>query len=366
MPVFQTKQILKICIDSLFKTIKYYTEIIIINDGCKFDVEQFIEKSMISNSLIKFKYINHNESFGCPKSINQALQFINESSYVIFADSDVIFKGNWQDEVINTLEDKSIGAVGGVLLYPQTSGIQCCGISYSNKLARHIYLNNRLENLNLDKLMEVQATVFAFLATRGSVIKETGNIDEGYFNGYEDIDYQFRIKNNGYKIVTNTDIVLYHFEKSNGVHRQFSRKQNLGLFWSKNNKYITNDLEKYLIKQLPKNSCDYILVNMCEAKIDAQLIIETLNNFYSIKKIIDYSNLCSIQEKIILPELLSSEAYSYPLSYIFLCDNFVELCENYYWFSIRNNFNNNDIILDLYGNAIYPIKIPFWPGNKIR
>lgn len=371
IPVFQTRRMLLLCIQSLFSTVTYPTELILINDGSDYDCQKFICEQLNSPDLVTLHYIDHPTSMGCPRSINQGLEYITDSAYVIFADSDILFSDGWQDTVINTLEDPSIGAASGLFLYPQTDGIQCCGIAYQNYSARHLFLNNKPENLNLEPVFDVQAAIFAFFATTSTIIKKVGKVDESFFNGYEDVDYQFRMRKMGYRIVTNTEMRFYHYEKSNGIHRAFSRRQNLGIFWSKHADYVKNDLYNYMEKQISSRnilSSHYVLINMCEAKNDALGAIEMLKTKISIGEVIDVSNNCSIEQKIWLSEILSSDSYALPKPYLFLCDNFIELTENSYWFKLRSNYSHADLIIDLYANII-PFSLlsqGFWPGSKIR
>lgn len=371
MPVFQTKPIFSLCIHSLLQTLKFPTELILINDGSSFDCEQYIIENYIVPDMLKLHYIYHQFSIGCPKSINQGLKFVTENTYVIFADSDIIFAPDWQCIVINSLQDLTIGAVSGLFLYPQSGGIQCCGIAYQNFSAKHIYLNNKPENLSLPPLFDVQASIFAFMATRSEIINAVGKMDEQFFNGYEDVDYQFRIRQKQYRIVTNTELKIYHFEKSNGIHRNFSRRQNLGIFWAKHAAEVQDDFYLYLFKQLAqrKKICNsYILVNLCEAQGNSEHTINFLKKILIIEKIIDLSSFCCVERKIWLPEILSSDAYAITCPYIFLCDNFVELTENDYWYKLRLNYSNEDIIIDLHANILplHQLTNSFWPGNKIR
>ncbi len=371
MPVFQTKPIFSLCIQSLLHTLEFPTELILINDGSSFDCKQYIIENYNVPDVLKLHYIYHQFSVGCAKSINQGLEFVMENTYIVFADSDIIFAPDWQRIVLDTLQDTSIGAVSGLFLYPQSGGIQCCGIAYQNFLAKHIYLNNKPENLSLDPIFDVQASIFAFLATRSEIIYTIGKIDEQFFNGYEDVDYQFRIRQKNYRIVTNMALKFYHFEKSNGIHRRFSRKQNLGIFWAKHANEVQDDFYYYLSKQLAQQhnlGNSYILLNLCEAQSNAKHTICFLKKSLSIGKVIDLSSFCNIEKKIWLPEILSSDAYAITRPYIFLCDNFVELTENDYWYKLRLNYSSADIIVDLHANILpfQQLLNSFWPGNKIR
>ena len=371
IPVFQTKNMFLLCINSLIETLTYPTELIIINDNSPFSCKELILQEEEIPKILNIKYVEHSFCHGFAKSINEGLDYVTDARYVIFADSDIIFTAGWQDAVITTLQDCSVGAVSGVFLYPQSEGIQCCGIAYQNYLARHIYLNNKISQLSLAPIFDVQSTIFAFLAVKNDIVKKIGKLDEHFFNGYEDVDYQFRIRQNGYRIVTNTNMQFYHFEKSNGIHRQYQRKQNLGVFWAKHSSEVKNDLINFLQIQLEARkqlSKHFVLINMSEAPNDANIIIEFLKTKLSIDTVLNLSNECSIEQKIWLSELLSSDSYALPKPYILLCDNFVQLTENAYWFKLRSQYNEKDMIIDLCANVI-----PFtalcgecWPGNKIR
>lgn len=55
-------------------------------------------------------------------------------------------------------------------------------------------------------------------------------------------------------------------------------------------------------------------------------------------------------------------------SFIFLCDQFVRLLNNDYWWKLRQNYNSDDIIIDLNSNILdfKELSGTFWPGTKIR
>lgn len=98
----------------------------------------------------------------------------------------------------------NVGIIGCMLLYPQTGGIQCCGITFQDNVGRHLYLNSRPEKIYLDTFQDVQCTIFAFCAIRYCAIKKAGYLNEDFYNGYEDWDYQMRIKQFGYSAIIDT------------------------------------------------------------------------------------------------------------------------------------------------------------------
>lgn len=373
IPVFQKPNILNLCLNSLIQTITMPTHIILIDDGSPSETKSVItEYSTRKSPLFYFSVIHHEKSIGCPKSLNEGIQMSKPEGYTVFVDSDIIFTSKWQERIHTTLNSSpSVGGIGGLLLYPQTGGIQNCGICYHNFLARHVYLNNNFSCLSEIKTLEVQATVFAFFAIKSILVKQVGLLDESFFNGYEDIDFQMRLRKLGYKIIVDPQIILYHWEKSNGIHRTFSRKQNLGRFWGRNHSIIHNDFIDFLLPQIyhiVKMNFSYIGVDMSESRNDSADIWEILHKKLSIKYIEDVSFNCVASQKLWLPELLSSDFFCVQSPLIFLCDNFTQLTENYYWFSQRLQYCEDDIIIDLYANVIPAKKLEgvCWPGNKIR
>ncbi len=373
MPVFQTPNILSLCLDSLARSITMPTHIIIVDDASPQESRLILERFASSeHSLFQVSLLCHSESIGCPKSINEGLQAMPTDEYTVFADSDVIFMNGWQERVHSIFQkDICVGGIGGVLLYPQTGGIQNCGISYQSYRGRHVFLNNNPSCLANMNYYPVQATVFAFFAARTPLVRQTGAMDESFFNGYEDIDFQLRLRQLGYEIVIDPQIRLYHWEKSSGNHRVFSRRQNLGCFWSKNHTFIQNDMLRFLIPQVDQHAqreIPYVGIDLSEARIDADTIWTALKETLPIQRVLDISAHCAADQKLWLPELLSSDFFCTHSPLLILCDNFTQLTENRYWFGLRSQYCRDDLIVDPYANVLSArqLEICCWPGNKIR
>ena len=370
IPVLQTKEILQLFIDSLCQTIKFTTDIIFIDDGSPSDTKQILERcSKERNAYINnVTILYHRHSEGCAKCINEALQIMPDCSCVVFMDSDLILTDNWQALVLDPFNEEKVGIVGGVLLYPQTGGIQCCGIAFNQSVGRHLFLNNNPRVLYSKKPFIIQSTVFAFCAVRASAIKQVGLLDENFFNGYEDFDYQFRIREKGYIAITNPNIILYHWETSCGPHRAFNRKSNLGRFWEKHSSFVYSDILEYIVPQIEIiKDKKYLLVDLCEGRTEAKQIIDRLNREDIIIEYMDYSYFSS-DGSIWIPKVLGSSYYLSNDPIIFLCDHFIKLTDNMYWWNIRSQTQSDDLVLDLYANLIRfdDLQKSFWPGNKIR
>ncbi len=315
--------------------------------------------------------IEHKVSKGYAKCINEALNRV-DSKYMVIMDSDVILTSNWQIKVKQSLMDTTIGGVGSVLIYPQTNGIQCAGIAYTETVARHLFLNAKPQTIP-SIIYDVQATVFAFFATRWDIVCQVGDLDEHFFNGYEDIDYQMRIRKLGYRIIIDPKLQNYHWEQSNGKFRNYGRRSNLALLWKKHGDYISEDLWKFLFPQI-NNYIDeaytYDGIDICSIRNDAQSFWKFTQQLSSIKvdNVYEYWYGISDQENINLSMFLPYDSFRNIHPFLILCDNFIRLLDNNYWVNLRLQYCTKDILADLYGNVMswHQLKNHFWPGSKIR
>ena len=371
VPVYQEYNIFSIFIDSLLNSIDAKTQIIIINDHSPANVAKAInELSKRENDNISIQIINHDVNLGSAQSINEALTLI-DGKIVVLLDSDTILRGSWQSQLVSILNSPDIGGVGAILLYPQTNGVQCSGLVYTYGTGRHLKLNAQQEDIENEKY-EVQSTIFAFFATKSDIIKKIGSLDLHYFNGYEDIDYQMRIRQAGYKIIIDPHLQFYHWEKSNGMHREYNRRSNLGILWKRYGNFIKEDLWEHIFAQLKKIPLDnsFMGVDICGSRLDAETFWEQadIHTPGLISEHINYSHLVRDKMPVWLPEILHYDFFRTRQKLLFLCDNFVQLTQNDYWFRFRQNYSIGDIIVDLNGNVMpfAKLKNSFWPGNKVR
>lgn len=371
IPVFQQINIFDLFITSLLKSIEYSTQIILIDDHSPQNVADKIKTlSQHSYDKIYIESVRHEYNCGSSKCINEALSMI-KGKIVAIIDSDTIISENWQSVIVDTLHDKEIGGIGAVLLYPQTNGVQCCGITYTLGTGRHFMLNASPRNL-FNHIYEVQSSIFAFFVTTIDVIRKTGMLDTCFFNGYEDIDYQMRIRKQGYKIVIQPRLKFYHWERSNGLHREYNRRSNLGILWKKHGDFIKEDLWDFIFQQFSEKQIGnaYVGIDLCASRQDAVAFWEHVAKMNSglISQHIDYSYSVEDSMSIWLLQIIHYDFFRTPEPILFLCDNFVQLLGNDYWLKMREKYSKSDIIVDLYGNVIEfnALRDYFWPGNKIR
>ena len=75
--------------------------------------------------------------------------------------------------------------------------------------------------LDPDVQTEVDAVVGACMLVRAGVVREVGLLDEAYFMYGEDLDWAFRIKQYGWKIMYVPSVVVHHYKRASSRQRPF-------------------------------------------------------------------------------------------------------------------------------------------------
>lgn len=376
VPVQQDAFIFDLFLKSLAQTISKPSQIIFIEDGSQPGLRslfnRFEEEAPLDSCIINIK---NDIPHGYAKSVNRALQMAS-GEIITLVDSDVILLPGWQEGFEAEFSNcPDAGAIGAKLLYPQSGGIQHCGLAFSEDMVRHLWLNSP-SSMVIGSAFPVQAVVFALCAIRKIALEASGLLDECYFNGYEDLDFCLRVRSAGFKVLVAPEVTAYHWECSSGLHRDFNRRRNLGRFWRLRGNSIEPDIWKFLIDSLrakliqePSVASGWVLIDLCEDRTDIVCLKKAI---YSLVKPIysdlNYSFRVDSGGDIWLPRVLGNDSHREPSRYMFVVHNMVRLTANKYWWELRKVLRDDDIVVDLYGNAIYLRELisGSWPGSKVR
>lgn len=188
-------------------------EIFIADNASTDDSIEVINSFLPNVTLIKLK-----ENYGFSKGYNEALKQIDAKYYVLL-NSDIEVTENWTKPIIDYLDNN-----------PQVAACQPKIKSWHNREqfeyagAGGGYIDflgypfcrgrifNALENDKgqFDDIQEVFWASGACLFVRSEVFHELGGFDEDFFAHMEEIDFCWRAKNNGYKIVYNPKSTVFH------------------------------------------------------------------------------------------------------------------------------------------------------------
>jgi len=267
-------------------------------------------------------------------------------------------------------------AASGVLVYPQTGGINHAGLTFYNMVGRHSYLNAAPDVLP-DKAFPVQAMACGFAAFRTDALRSLGGFDEHYHHSYDDLDLALSLRRDCGPILVNPRAQAYHWELSSGPHRAAIRKRNVALFWSRWAAAIVDDLWDYLREPLcaavdatAVDGGGLVAVDLHSDRVAARRFWEEARSQCGVHPdtYLDLAHLATGDGSVALPLVLGADGASESRRYLFLVDNFVRLRGNRYFLDRRREVRSDDLIVDFHGNVVAAQKLApvAWPGDKMR
>lgn len=213
---------LKNCIDSFARHSNHrQLEIIIINnqtsDPASLKYLKNINQTTISGTNIQVKVIEFNHPFNFSKMNNIAAQMAAAPILACINDDIEAIDSRWLDEVVNQLKSPRLGALGGLLQYPNGT-VQHAGIVLGvGGLASHIFKHSPIESTQyfdlLHKRREVSAVTGAALFVRKQVYFDVGGMDAEHLPvAYNDIDLCLKINKFNLTNIYSPKIQFIHHE----------------------------------------------------------------------------------------------------------------------------------------------------------
>lgn len=171
--------------------------------------------------------LNH-ENRGFAAACNQGAAAAR-GEYVLFLNNDTEPHGGWLESLVEILDhDPRVAAVGSKLLFADGT-IQHGGVAVIEDRtggdplgARHLSYQKPADAPEANRPLLLQAVTAACALMRREAFDAVGAFDEDYWNGYEDVDLCFKLKQAGWNIVYEPRSILTHHESQSGAER-FSR-----------------------------------------------------------------------------------------------------------------------------------------------
>ncbi|MDQ2996321.1 MAG: glycosyltransferase family 2 protein [Chloroflexota bacterium] len=157
-------------------------------------------------------------------------------NYVLLLNPDTIVPSGALDALVSCMEAHSaVGACGPKLVLGDGSLDLACRRSFPTPeiafyrmtgLARLFPRSPRFGRYNMSHLdqnlqTEVDSVVGACMLVRGAVVREVGLLDEAYFMYGEDLDWAYRIKQYGWKIMYVPSVMVHHYKRASSRQRPF-------------------------------------------------------------------------------------------------------------------------------------------------
>jgi len=194
--------------------------------------EQVMPK--LGRTLPKVTLIASETNLGFAGGNNLGIKYAldNDFDYIFLHNDDAFVAANFLEPLIKAMEsDKTIGAAQSLLmLHPETELINSAG-NVMHYLGFGFCYNYRqkISELNLPPVKEISYASGAAILMRADLLRQFGALDEDFFLYHEDLEYCYRLKAAGYKIVLIRDSVVFH-------KYQFSRSITK-YFWMERNRY---------------------------------------------------------------------------------------------------------------------------------
>ncbi len=134
---------------------------------------------------------------------------------LVFANDDLeITSPSWLDTLTALVQQPDVGAAGALLFFEDGS-IQHAGHTYINGDPTHAYLGSTNDVGYFGDLLlehEVVGVTAALLACRRDVFDEVGGFSMHLPGNYNDVDFNLKVRDAGYRIVLSPRVTAWHFE----------------------------------------------------------------------------------------------------------------------------------------------------------
>ena len=157
--------------------------------------------------------IRNPENYGFAIACNQGAGAAH-GEFLVFLNNDTIPTEGWLTALVDEVErHPDVAVVGSKLLY-EDGTIQHAGVAFSRITFTpyHIYRKFPADSPMVNRRREFQCVTGACMLVRRDVFEQAGRFDEGFKNGFEDVDLCLKIRERGWHIVYRPDSVVYHLE----------------------------------------------------------------------------------------------------------------------------------------------------------
>ncbi len=216
IPSFNQVDLVKQCAATLkATTTKTSYEIIVVDDGSAMHIQQQL---LEWGSKENIKVILKTQNGGFSSTVNQGIRQAR-GKHIALVNNDIIFhQPEWLEKMISTIQSSlDIGVVGARLLYPNQT-IQHGGMSAE---LYHRYVGLHADYAPALAIDDVHAVTGALILIKQDAIADLGLFSEDFFTGFEDVEYCFRARLKGWRVVYCGPAAAIHLEgQTRGGHKK--------------------------------------------------------------------------------------------------------------------------------------------------
>lgn len=195
------------CLEALAAHTEGSYEVIVVDNGSA------PEMVAVLRAIRGLRLKTNDANLGFARGCNDGAAMARGRS-VLFLNNDTIPEPGWLPPLLAAgRRDPRVAIAGSLLLYPDTREVQHAGIDFNlDGIPFHRFRFCPFETHGVDVSGVVQAVTGACLLTPRDFFGRLGGFDEGFVNGYEDVDFCLRAAAAGGLSYYCSDSVLLHHE----------------------------------------------------------------------------------------------------------------------------------------------------------
>ena len=208
IPHYGPHELLRACLASLWAHTQPEIEVVVVDNGTGAAIDADI-------------VVRNEDNRGFAAACNQGAA-IATGSRVVFLNNDCEVRAGWLEPLAARL-DEGAGVVGSLLLYPD-GNVQHAGVRLFRNDRGELTAENRRQRYGAGP---VEAVTGACMAVDRAAFLRLGGFDEGYLNGYEDVDFCLTAREAGWEVLFEPESVVTHHESASGPERWVAVKANI-------------------------------------------------------------------------------------------------------------------------------------------
>ena len=210
IPLFNKVDFTRQCLEGLaaYTGDQLHYEVIVVDNASSDGTADYLKSFREDLTVVTNK---KNLGFAC--ACNQGAR-LAASNYLVFLNNDTIPKEGWLEALTDGIEQDGADICGARLLYPNGK-VQHAGVAFNEQgIGYHIFNGFDADASAVTKKRFMQCVTAACMIIRRELFHSLSGFDEGYVNGYEDVDLCLRAGELGKKILYAPDSTLIHFEET--------------------------------------------------------------------------------------------------------------------------------------------------------
>lgn len=167
-------------------------EVLIIDNGSRPAVFRILVAAFLTEPRVTVIRSSTNTNFSGGMNIGIAR---SSGEFVLLLNNDAMLEPGWLPPLISALKNPAVKGVQSLLLYPRIERVQAAGTMFlgAGVIPWHFLAGHPVEDALRTRDRRFHAITAAVMMLRASDLVDAQGFDEGYRNGYEDIDLCLRL-----------------------------------------------------------------------------------------------------------------------------------------------------------------------------